>query len=67
MSKCIYCQKELTTGDMDNLVCRACKDKQLANNPGEIRGWICPVCGRGLSPYTQMCPCQGYPPNRVTC
>ena len=20
-------------------------------------GWICPVCGRGLSPWTHVCPC----------
>ena len=20
-------------------------------------GWVCPVCGRGLSPTTAMCPC----------
>lgn len=23
---------------------------------GEV-GWICPVCGRGLSPSTSYCPC----------
>ena len=23
---------------------------------GEV-GWICPVCGRGLSPLTSYCPC----------
>lgn len=22
-----------------------------------LYGWICPVCGRGLSPYTSSCPC----------
>lgn len=22
-----------------------------------VYGWICPVCGRGLSPYTTECPC----------
>lgn len=21
-------------------------------------GWICPICGRGLSPYTNCCPCK---------
>lgn len=21
-------------------------------------GWICPVCGRGLSPWTNCCPCK---------
>ena len=25
---------------------------------GEQKGWICPVCGRGLSPWTSFCPCQ---------
>ena len=24
-------------------------------------GWICPKCGRGLSPYTSSCPCVHIP------
>lgn len=24
-------------------------------------GWICPKCGRGLSPYTSTCPCVPMP------
>jgi len=24
-----------------------------------MNGWICPVCGRGLSPYIMICPCHG--------
>lgn len=25
-------------------------------------GCICPVCGRGLSPHTSVCPCKGFDP-----
>lgn len=27
-------------------------------NPAKPTGWICPVCGRGLSPYTYVCSCK---------
>lgn len=30
-----------------------------AANPPKMTGWICPVCGRGLSPFTSVCPCKG--------
>lgn len=29
-------------------------------NPPKMIGWICPVCGRGLSPFTNVCPCEGW-------
>ena len=33
-------------------------NKEFAAAPsGGLMGWICPVCGRGLSPYTDSCPC----------
>ena len=33
-----------------------------------LKGWVCPVCGRGLSPYTAICPCKGFNPGwKVTC
>ena len=36
-------------------------------NPPKMYGWICPVCGRGLSPFTSVCPCQGEKNWTVTC
>ena len=30
-----------------------------------MTGWICPVCGRGLSPWTTQCPCK-INPHEVT-
>lgn len=32
-------------------------DNQPTIEPPKMTGWICPVCGRGLSPYTYVCPC----------
>ena len=59
MTKCISCGKELMTGDGLGHECWDCKNKkesQKQSNAG-LAGWICPVCGRGLSPYTSVCPC----------
>lgn len=37
-------------------------------NPPKMVGWICPVCGRGLSPFTSVCPCKGIGKGwEVTC
>lgn len=32
-------------------------DISLPRGFGKQEGWICPVCGRGLSPWTSICPC----------
>ena len=36
-------------------------------NPPKMVGWVCPVCGRGLSPFTTMCPCKGWKGWDITC
>ena len=68
MSKCMDCGSDIDTGG-DNLRCGACKQKieNCHNLPIGIQGWICPVCGAGLSPYTQRCSCVGFPPAKITC
>ena len=34
-------------------------------NYGGTYGWICPLCGKSLSPWTFSCPCSNK--NEVTC
>lgn len=29
------------------------------------KGWICPVCGRGVAPWKGQCDCQGHRPGFV--
>lgn len=71
--RCIRCGKEMFTSfsNGDN-VCSECKntynsyhinipnncDIPLPQGFGKQEGWICPVCGRGLSPWTSFCPRQ---------
>jgi len=38
-----------------------------SESTGGMIGWICPICGRGLSPFTSYCPCKGWPKMEVTC
>lgn len=33
-------------------------DMPLPQGFGKQEGWICPVCGRGVAPWTSFCPCQ---------
>lgn len=35
--------------------------------PTKMTGWTCPVCGRGLSPFTSVCPCKGWKGLEITC
>jgi hypothetical protein len=36
-------------------------------NLGGMHGWVCPVCGRGNSPFSSNCPCVPMPPMKITC
>jgi hypothetical protein len=72
--KCSVCGKEALQFTMvDSMcICDDCHIKHNAtrvfnNKPLNAIGWICPVCGRGLSPLSSFCPCMGYPNYNVTC
>lgn len=41
--------------------------ENLPSAQPEQKGWICPVCGRGLSPYTTVCPCKNGEGWEITC
>ena len=54
---------------MDDLISRQAEENLIENtasgigksetyNQPKMVGWICPVCGRGLSPFTAVCPCK---------
>lgn len=32
--------------------------KSFTINPPIKTGWVCPICGAGLAPWVQRCPCQ---------
>lgn len=44
---------------MNDLVHRPSNcDIPMPQGFGEQKGWICPVCGRGMAPWASSCPCQ---------
>lgn len=69
--QCIRCGKEMVNTTGGNYHCPSCDmavndlvyrpsncDMPVPQGFGEQKGWICPVCGRGLAPWTSFCPCQ---------
>ncbi len=69
--QCIRCGKEMENTTGGNYHCPNCDmvvndlvyrqsncDMPLPHGFGEQKGWICPVCGRGVAPWANYCPCQ---------
>ena len=68
---CTICGKKMDYTGFGNYRCPECNHalNDLVNRPsncdmpmpqgfGEQKGWICPVCGRGVAPWMNWCPCQ---------
>lgn len=62
--KCIRCGNEMTDTDGIRLFCPSCEatfneQPTMVHNfqhGGLMAGWMCPKCGRILSPWTTFCP-----------
>jgi hypothetical protein len=54
---CRRCGRELGSANT-NGICILCANNMDMEIEKAVFGWICPVCGRGLSPLTQYCSCQ---------
>ena len=70
--QCIRCGKEMVNTTGGNYHCPSCNvavndlvyrssncDIPMPQDFGKQEGWICPVCGRGVAPWVDYCPCQG--------
>ena len=68
---CIRCGAEMNSTTCGNYACPKCGvvvndleyrpqncDMPLSQDFGKKEGWICPVCGRGVAPWVDYCPCQ---------
>ena len=72
MEKCWICGKEMVNTLGGNYHCPTCDvgvndfvfrtssncDIPMPQGFGKQEGWICPVCGRGVAPWMNVCPCQ---------
>ena len=68
---CIICGAEMNSTTDGNYTCSKCRmeihdllnrqqscDTSLCQKFDKKEGWICPVCGRGIAPWVDYCPCQ---------
>lgn len=69
---CIICGKKMDYTGCGNYHCQECGhgmndlvhrpsncDIPMPHDFGKQEGWICPVCGRGVAPWVDYCPCRG--------
>lgn len=54
---CTNCHRELQRSDLKVTEPIEEKNEGVELPNGAMMGWICPKCGRSLSPYTSGCPC----------
>ena len=54
----------MASGEMEDILLPSAQPEQQIP---QMRGWVCPVCGRGLSPYTSVCPCNNGKGWETTC
>ena len=63
MSNCAKCGRYFETSKQTDY-CSECERPKISTcdmplpGVGKQEGWICPVCGRGVAPWTSFCPCQ---------
>jgi len=67
--------KDPKTGAITSKQCSCGKKNQQMDDcecqkPKGMLGWVCPVCGRGNSPFSSSCPCVSFsqfPSWPITC
>lgn len=55
------------TSTVKSIICALEVVPVVQQEQGKLVGWICPVCGRGLSPFTSVCPCNKGEGWEITC